>query len=133
MDAARKKLHAEFDFEHIVQVLRISRFLAQLQLTRRQRLTVEFFRKYAVLPKDIKRLRDGKEKHVRGLSVDSIVKGLHPHDNAIDRRILFELAGVRLDEDEFREESSFESEDDKSGGAFDEHANDDGLDENLLS
>ena len=68
---------------------------------------------------------------MRGQSVDSIVKGLHPHDNAIDRRILFELAGVRLDEGDFRDESSFEFEDED--GAFDEHANDGGLEENLLS
>lgn len=48
MDAAREKLLTEFDFEHIVQVLRISRFMSAINLSRRQKLAVEFFRKYTV-------------------------------------------------------------------------------------
>ena len=48
VNAARKKLREEFDFNHIIKVLRISSFMSKLKLTHRQRLTVDFFRRYTV-------------------------------------------------------------------------------------
>ena len=47
------------------------------------------------------------------MSVDVIVKGLCKTDSdAVDKRILFELAGIRMEDDDYRNESSFEEEDD---------------------
>ena len=40
------------------------------------------------------------EKMVRGMSIKKIVSSLEPEQNKIDKRILFELTGMRLDKDE---------------------------------
>ena len=48
---------------------------------------------------------------MRGMSVESIIKGLRPEQDMVDRRILYELAGIRLDEADFQQDlSSFESD-----------------------
>ena len=107
MDAAREKLAKEFDFEHVMSVLRISRFLAHLQLSRRQRLTVDFFRKYTVRRKDV----DKAEANPPGMSVEAIVKGMRPREDSIDKRILYELSGLRLNDSDFKDDSSFEEDD----------------------
>ena len=55
----------------------------------------------------------GKTRHLRGMSVDSIVNGLKPDEDPIDKRILFELAGVKLNDFDYAESSSSFSEDDE--------------------
>ena len=66
--------------------------MSHLKLTRRQRLTVDFFKRYSVREQDC-----GKSDHVRGMSVEAIVNGLKPDDTDIDRRILYELTGILMD------------------------------------
>ena len=103
VDAARRRLTDEFDQEKIVHMLRVSRLVSLMKLNRMQRLSVDFFRRYTIQKKDI----DQSRHHTRGHSVDSIVRGLNPEENRIDRRILYELAGVKLDKDDYNDESSF--------------------------
>ena len=44
------------------------------------------------------------------MSVESILKGLRPDQDLVDRRIIYELAGIRMDEADFQDETSFESD-----------------------
>ena len=85
----------EFDFEQIIKLLRISHLMSHLELSRSQRLTVDFFRRYTVRELDI-----GRSEHVRGMSIEAIVNSLRPGDSEIDRKILYELAGVGLTHEE---------------------------------
>jgi len=45
---ARQKLESEVDIVKIINVLRLSKFLAKLSATKRQRRSVNFFRKYTI-------------------------------------------------------------------------------------
>ena len=49
---------------------------------------------------------------MRGMSVESIMNTLHPESDKIDRRILYELTGLKFDEADYLDDSSF-SEDDQ--------------------
>lgn len=44
------------------------------------------------------------------MSIESIVNGLEPKEDPIDRRIMYELAGVRLHEQDFRDDSEIEDD-----------------------
>ena len=90
IDAARQKLDDEFDMEKMAHLLRVSRLVSFMKLSRRQRMAVEYFSRYTVQQKDIGE-EDGRSK--RGMSVEQIVNGLYPEENKIDRRILYELTG----------------------------------------
>ena len=47
------------------------------------------------------------------MSVDAIIKGLIPAENSIDKRILYELSGEKLNESDFNDDTSFEDENDE--------------------
>ena len=44
------------------------------------------------------------------MSIEQIVNGLEPKDDPIDRRIMYELAGVRLHESDFKDDSTIEDD-----------------------
>ena len=51
---------------------------------------------------------DRPDLGTRGMSVETIVNGLKPEHDEVDRRILFELTGIKLDGDDGSGSSSFE-------------------------
>ena len=120
MDVARTKLANEFDMEHLMQVTRISHLLAHLHLSRRQRMTVDFFKRYTVRPNQL-----SGERGMRGMSVENIVAGLHPKNDRVDRRILYELTGVKLTADQTMTPDGGVLETDQSS-SFDEEEFDQG-------
>ena len=98
--------------EQLVSYVRISRLMAYLQLTRGQRLLVQYFRRHTIDKADL------KKSHIyRGLETDQILKDLNPRDNKVDKRILFELTGIKVNEDDYNDDSEFEDEPEES--AFD--------------
>ena len=50
------------------------------------------------------------------MSVDKIVDGINPEDDPIDRRILYELSGARLNEEDFHSDSSADEDEDEGDG-----------------
>ena len=47
------------------------------------------------------------------MSVEAIVKGLRPSEDTIDKRILYKLTGNRLDVADYRDDSSYETEEEE--------------------
>ena len=51
----------------------------------------------------------------KGISPNRIINEIDPMNNNYDRRILFEMTGLKLDEDDFNDEDSLEDENFSSG------------------
>ena len=92
--------------------MRISRFLAKLKLTRRQRLTIEFFKRYSVEMKDVDKNSFSLKETKKGMSIETMINGLEPEHDAADRRLLFDVTGIKLDENDYQDESSLDEDDD---------------------
>ena len=60
-----------------------------MKMTRRQRLTVDFFNRYTVRAEDI-----GRKRFQKGVSIDTMVNDLRPLEDPIDKRLYYELTGV---------------------------------------
>ena len=90
---AKEKLNSEVDMKNIVTFRRISTFLHKLQTKRRQRLSVDYFRRYTVQDSEINRPKQMK----RDMTQKRILSECEPGRSDIDKRILFEMTGVRLD------------------------------------
>ncbi len=95
---------------------RITRMIHKVSFVARQRKSFDYFNKYVVTDRDIK-VADlkKKKKKTRDLAkkVDSselLVDGFDPEHSQTDRRILYEVTGLRLIDDEFMDEDSSDAE-----------------------
>ena len=103
---AKDKLGEEVDMKNIIIYQRVSNFLNRIHSSRRQRLSVDYFRRYTVTDTEIGRKKLGK----KGMTENRIINECQPTRSDIDKRILFEMTGVKLDRDEFSDESSLEED-----------------------
>ena len=99
LQLAREKLNHELDLTKLVQLNRISRFAFKIWLERRQRISVPYFRRYTIADADIERMMRNKndEELVRGINDQRIINECMPLDSVVDRRLLYELTGFKLD------------------------------------
>ena len=104
----------EHDINQILKLNRISKFLHKLHLLPRQRRAIDSSRHFVVTNEDI-----DKEKPERydKINIMADVDGFDPLDNAADRRLLFEVAAIRLNGEDFKDETSQEDTD-GGGGIF---------------
>lgn len=94
---------------------RISRFAFKVWLKRRQRISVQYFRRYTISNEDVERKckHEDSPRHVRGIGHERIVNECMPLDSTVDRRLLYEMTGFKLDELDYRDESSFDESQDE--------------------
>ena len=90
----------------IIRMQRIGKFLHKVSLARRQRLSVEYFRRYTVQDQDI----DEPKHNARGMPITRIVNECDAVNSLIDKRILYEMTGIKLDQELFNDDSSFEDD-----------------------
>lgn len=104
---ARQDLTREKDVEHMIYNLRIQKFMQKTLLKKRQRDVVQYFLRYLIEREDLK-----GEKSVarRFKTANQLTEDFEPTADLYDRRILFELAKRRIDEDEYKEDTSFEED-----------------------
>lgn len=102
---AREKLETELELENIVSTKRIQSFALKNWMTRRQRLSVKYFKRYNIVDSQI-----DKECHHKSMSIDRIVDECKPDEDPIDRRILYELTGRKAFEDDYLDDSSMSEE-----------------------
>ena len=105
--AARMALHSEQDVLSILKVHRLSRFISKVLLTRKQRLTVPYSRKY-VIAKEIDPDTKGQEFVEKALPFNAagLCYGLNFDEDPWDERLLFELTGRKLDMVKYMDETS---------------------------
>ena len=83
----------------------------------RQRKTINHFRKYIITENDIEKVKKRKNFKVqKNLYVDpyrefqKLWDGFDPFEDKWDRRMLYEVTGIRLDKNEFRESDTSDEE-----------------------
>ena len=92
---------------------------------KRQRRTVSHFSKYVIKDADIERLAQSRKKsqvyqESLPLQFKKICSSFDPEDNKWDRRLLYEVTGIRLYDNEFRES---DSSDEDGGGILHRNTN----------
>ena len=101
------------DIQKIIANNRVTRLIQKLFFSRRQRSTISFFKKYVIAERDIDREAEKEETtRDRGLDVDTqtLAHGFDPDESAWDRRLLYEVTGIRLRDQEFRGEDTSSDE-----------------------
>ena len=81
---------------------------------------MNYFRRYVLTDRDIGETSSkSKQETKRGMQesdIDFLIKGFGPESNSWDRRFLYEVTGLRLNDSEFRGESTSSSEEEEADG-----------------
>ena len=106
----------------MISLNRVTRLIHKTRFKARQRKAVSYFSKYVLSDKDIdssgseRSDEEGKMADFLELSADTgmLFKGFDPENDAWDRRLLYEVTGMRLDEQDYRGDDTSSDEDDES-------------------
>ena len=101
---ALARLSKEHDIQHLIEMNRIARLLHKSVFLTRQQLAIKFSHKYVISNKDtrVAKAVSKKPKVAQAdKTVEKVLNGFDPARNDQDRRILFEVTGMRLDKDDF--------------------------------
>ena len=83
---------------------RVTRLLQKTAYKARQRLAVTFGHKYVIRDSEVMRAamekEQGKRPPTNAEIIDKVVTGFDPEGDAEDRRILYEVTGMRLNRGE---------------------------------
>jgi len=96
---------------------RITKIIHRVKFNTRQRRTVNHYKKFVISRDDLKREKERKERNKNVEKVIDIIgenrkllKHFEPEDNWWDRRALFEVTGIRLEENDFLESDTSDEE-----------------------
>ena len=100
---------------------RISKLIHRVVFNTRQRRTISYFKKYVIAPNEVKRVKalkkknkevKQKQKTIYDIFAEErkITRHFDPLEDKWDRRLLYEVTGLRLDEDEFLESDTSDEE-----------------------
>ena len=103
---AREELLREKDVEHMIYNQRILKFMQKTQLKKRQRDIVQYFMRYVIEDKEIKK----KDIARRQSTANQLLEGFEPTSDDYDRRILFEIAKRRVEVEDYHNDTSFEED-----------------------
>ena len=109
---ARDRLRKELDISCILHQNRILRLFLKMHMTKRQRLTVDFSKKFSVRDSDVDAYKPGnppitpslsfRNKQKRQDEIDRLIKKVledyDPHETRLDRRLYREVTGFELGE-----------------------------------
>ena len=112
---AVQRLSKEQDIQNIIEMNRITRFLHKTFFFARQRRTISHAHRYVIADKDINAASKQTWKEFEDFedSTARILKGFDPENDKMDRRLLYEVTGLVLNEDEFFDSDSSGSDDDQ--------------------
>ena len=117
---ALERLAQEQDIQYIMQMNRVTHLIHSSTFLARQRRAIKYGHKYVISDKYLDRKEHDRKlkKNERPLleidssrEISKVLDGFDPHNNAQDRRILFEVTGMRTNLEEFREGESSDSDD----------------------
>ena len=106
MKVAKEKLHGELSFSRYLRTFRLANFAFKVWLNRRQRESVQYFRRNTVQTSN----NTGPGRWQRPFNPDRVVNECDYDKDVSDRRILYEMTGVRLNRAEFVDDTT-DSED----------------------
>ena len=102
------KMKGELSMFSYLETKRLTHLAFKTWFKRRQRFSTRFFRRYSIQTAEVN--RDEKESRKKVFAADKVDAECNYEQDELDRRILFEMIGERLHEDDFPEDTS-ESED----------------------
>ena len=77
----------------------------RINFVKRQRTALDYSYKYVITDHDVARDLGGKQKEIQPPSaekkIETVLGGFDPLSDLMDRRLLFEVTGIRLYKDEF--------------------------------
>ena len=95
-EVALERLSREQDIQYLIEKNRVSSLLHKMAFLSRQRLAIKYSRKYTI--------NSGGASHRKVLVQDDankVLNGFDPVYDEQDRRMLFEVTGLRLNKEEF--------------------------------
>ena len=95
-EIALQRLSEEHDIQRILSLNRISYFVNKMRFNSRQRLAVNYSRKFVILDHDIKAARDEAAVIPERDSLKRVTEDFDPENNDTDRRLLYQITGLRL-------------------------------------
>mmetsp|Transcript_6472 Transcript_6472/g.8687 ORF Transcript_6472/g.8687 Transcript_6472/m.8687 type:complete len:177 (-) Transcript_6472:111-641(-) len=124
---ARRQLLQEVDLVNIVNNQRLNKFVVRLNTTKRQRRSINYFRRFTIEDCQIEQEKLIVQKEellfktptrvLEAMALEEaeqdkalIIEGCDPESSLADRRILFEMTGRRLHENEFNPDDETEEE-----------------------
>ncbi len=116
-EIAQKRLLDEQDLQKMIATNRITRFLHKLRFKARQRRAVSFFSKYLLTEKDVDDAQNASEPGLIGTEqalhfpIEKIYQDFEPEEDPWDKRLLYEVTGLRLNENDYRGDDTSSDED----------------------
>ncbi len=108
----------EQDFQKIIAMNRITRFLHKLRFKARQRRAISFFSKYLLTEKDVDDAQnaesganDAAVEEVLNYPIEKLYGEFEPETDPWDKRLLYEVTGLRLNEQDYRGDDTSSDED----------------------
>ena len=88
----------------MIEMNRISALLHKMNFFARQRRAVKYTHKFVITAKDTKKQGNQQVSNDKDpiTNATKVLEGFDPVNNVVDRRLLFEVTGMRLHSDEFR-------------------------------
>lgn len=114
---AQKRLMDEQDIQKIIFLNRVTRLIHKIRFKARQRRAVSYFRKYVLSDNDIdssaSERQDDKvaDDFMEVPDAGILLKGFDPQSDLWDRRLLYEVTGMRLDDQDYRGDDTSSDED----------------------
>ena len=121
-ELAVERMTKETDIQAMIASSRVSRFIHKTTLLARQRQAINYSHKFVITDIDVARNKDTKncclKKDIKTSAsarlfdenrIAKVLDGFDPEKSEPDRRILYEVMGMRLDREEFRDEDSSDS------------------------
>ena len=96
----------------MIEMNRISALLHKMNFFARQRRAVKYTHKFVITAKDTKKQGNQQVSNDKDpiTNATKVLEGFDPVNNVVDRRLLFEVTGMRLHSDEFQDGESSESD-----------------------
>ena len=104
IDLAVQKMQHEMSVMTYIRASRIAHLASKTFFNRRQRMSTQYFRRYAIRSEDL--AKDENPKNMREFDEDRVISECDYNNNKLDRRILYELTGEKLEEDDYLDETS---------------------------
>ena len=87
--------------------------LQRINFLKRQRAALEFSHKYVIADHELAKAQHGQQKEAEEPTmekkIETVLEGFDPVNDSMDRRMLYDVTGIRLYKDEFNDRDSSSS------------------------
>lgn len=105
-------LNGALELREFIKMRRISHLISKVWLNHRQRQSVPFFKRFSVRTKDLLYTTSDTSLDAppRGIKSERVADECKPVEDPIDRRILYELTDLKVNPNDYKDDSSIHSD-----------------------